>query len=193
MGVDWLLAGLGNPGEEYAHTRHNVGFWCVRDLAATVGAPWGREARFKAELAQGLFAGQRLVLCQPQDFMNRSGGPVQAVAAFYKIPPERIVVVHDDLDLLPGVARLKFGGGNGGHNGLRDLDRALGTNAYWRLRLGIGHPGHKDRVVAYVLGKPEPEDRGQIDAAIHRALSVLPDFLQGRVDVAQQRLHSLES
>lgn len=193
MAVDWLLAGLGNPGTEYAHTRHNVGFWFVRAVAEKAGSPWLREARFKAELAHGSASGQRLVLCQPQDFMNRSGGPIQAIAAFYRIPPERILVAHDDLDLPPGTARLKFGGGHGGHNGLRDLDRALGTAAYWRLRLGIGHPGHKDRVVAYVLGAPDRDDREQVDAAIHRALAVLPDFLQGRSDAAQQRLHTLES
>jgi len=193
MAVDWLLAGLGNPGAEYASTRHNAGFWFVQKLALDTHGTWAREGRFKAELAQSSLSGQGLVLCQPQDFMNRSGAPVQAVAAFYKIPPERILIAHDDLDLPPGIARLKFGGGHGGHNGLRDLDRALGTRDYWRLRLGIGHPGHKDRVVAYVLSAAGPDDRARIDDAIARALTVLPDFLHGRVDAAQQRLHSLES
>jgi PTH1 family peptidyl-tRNA hydrolase len=126
----------------------------------------------------------------PQDFMNRSGGPVQAMAAFYKVPAERILVMHDELDLPPGTARLKRGGGHGGHNGLRDLDRALGTRDYWRLRIGIGHPGHKDAVIPYVLSAPPPADKVLIDEAIERSLGVLPDFLCGRTDAAQKTLHS---
>jgi PTH1 family peptidyl-tRNA hydrolase len=148
------------------------------------------EKRWHCLAATARASGLELGLCMPQDFMNRSGGPVQAMAAFYKVPAERILVMHDELDLPPGAARLKRGGGHGGHNGLRDLDRALGTRDYWRLRIGIGHPGHKDAVIPYVLSAPPPADKTLISEAIERSLGVLPDFLCGRTDAAQKTLHS---
>ncbi|ACH84025.1 MULTISPECIES: aminoacyl-tRNA hydrolase [Acidithiobacillus] len=188
--MDWLLAGLGNPGAEYARTRHNAGFWTLQTLADRVGASLRMEKRWHCLAATARASGLELGLCMPQDFMNRSGGPVQAMAAFYKVAAERILVMHDELDLPPGAARLKRGGGHGGHNGLRDLDRALGTRDYWRLRIGIGHPGHKDAVIPYVLSAPPPADKTLIDEAIERSLGVLPDFLCGRTDAAQKSLHS---
>ncbi|WP_437557830.1 aminoacyl-tRNA hydrolase [Acidithiobacillus sulfuriphilus] len=188
--MDWLLVGLGNPGAEYLRTRHNAGFWFVRALAADSGVILRPERRWRCLAATWSTHGQDIGLCLPQEFMNRSGGAVQAMAAFHKIPAARILVVHDDLDLPVGIARFKLGGGHGGHNGLRDIDRALGSRAYWRLRIGIGHPGHKDAVVGYVLGVPGPAEKAAIDSAIAQALAVLPDFFAGRTDQAQLTLHS---
>ncbi len=188
--MDWLLAGLGNPGAEYARTRHNAGFWTLQTFAEKAGASLRMEKRWHCLAATTRESGLELGLCLPQAFMNRSGGPVQAMAAFYKVPTTRILVIHDELDLPPGTARLKFDGGHGGHNGLRDLDRVLGTRDYWRLRIGIGHPGHKDAVIHYVLGAPQASDKSLIDEAIDRSLAVLPDFLNGRSDAAQKTLHS---
>ncbi|MBU2737861.1 aminoacyl-tRNA hydrolase [Acidithiobacillus concretivorus] len=188
--MDWLLAGLGNPGAEYARTRHNAGFWALQTFAEKAGASLRLESRWHCLAATTQNSGQQLGLCLPQDFMNRSGAPVQAMAAFYKVPAARILVIHDELDLPPGTARLKWSGGHGGHNGLRDLDRALGTRDYWRLRLGIGHPGHKDAVINYVLGAASPTDKSAIDLAIEHSLAVLPEFLHGRSDAAQKTLHS---
>jgi PTH1 family peptidyl-tRNA hydrolase len=188
--VDWLIAGLGNPGAEYAKTRHNAGFCFVQALATQHAAPWRLEKSRKAEWARIQRSGLDLLLLQPQDFMNRSGAPVQQAAAFYRIPPARILVVHDELDLAPGIARFKWAGGHGGHNGLRDIDRALGTRDYWRLRIGIGHPGHKDRVVDYVLGRPTATEDIEIHRAISRSLAVLEDFLGGKQDAAMKTLHS---
>lgn len=188
--MDWLIAGLGNPGPDYAKTRHNAGFCFVQELVQRHQASWRLEKAWKTELARFAIGGHDLVVLQPQDFMNRSGAPVQAAAAFFKISPARILVVHDELDLPPGVARFKWSGGHGGHNGLRDLDRALGTRDYWRLRIGIGHPGHKDRVVGYVLARPGATEEAEIHAAIDRSLGVLDDFLAGRADAAMKTLHS---
>lgn len=188
--MDWLIAGLGNPGPDYAKTRHNAGFCFVQELASRYRTSWRLERPWKTELARIQEPGKDVLLLQPQDFMNRSGGPVQSVAAFYRIPPARILIVHDELDLPAGVARFKWAGGHGGHNGLRDLDRALGTRDYWRLRIGIGHPGHKDRVVDYVLARPTAGEEGDIHAAIERSLSVLDDFLAGRQESAMKTLHS---
>ena len=188
--MDWLLAGLGNPGADYARTRHNAGFWTLQTLADRAGASLRMERRWRCLATRLHEQGLELGLCLPQDFMNRSGGPVRSMAAFYKVPVERILVIHDELDLPPGTARLKWGGGHGGHNGLRDLDRVFGTRDYWRLRIGIGHPGHKDAVIGYVLGIPTVTEKTRIDAAIARSLAVLPDFLNGRTDAAQKTLHS---
>ncbi|MBE7563818.1 aminoacyl-tRNA hydrolase [Acidithiobacillus sp. HP-6] len=188
--MDWLLAGLGNPGAEYARTRHNAGFWALQTFAEKAGASLRLESRWHCLAATTQNSGQQLGLCLPQDFMNRSGAPVQSMAAFYKVPAARILVIHDELDLPPGTARLKWSGGHGGHNGLRDLDRALGTRDYWRLRLGIGHPGHKNAVINYVLGVPSAMDKSAIDLAIEHSLAVLPEFLDGRSDAAQKTLHS---
>ncbi len=191
--MDWLVAGLGNPGQEYARTRHNAGFWLLEQWADSLGLKWQMEKSWKAKVSRFRVDGLDVGLCLPQDYMNRSGGPVRAMTAFHKIPPAQLLVVHDDLDLPPGTARLKWSGGHGGHNGLRDLDRALGTRDYWRLRIGIGHPGHREQVTGYVLSPPSPEQAGQIRLAMERSLAVLPGFLAGLPDSAQKILHTQES
>ncbi len=181
-----LIAGLGNPGARYQATRHNAGFWFVEALAARRGAVFKAASRYHGEVAE-LDGGW---LIKPGTFMNRSGQSVAALAGFYKIPLARILVVHDELDLPPGTARLKQGGGHGGHNGLRSLMADLGSGDFWRLRLGIGHPGHKDMVSDYVLSKPSQEDRELIEAAIARALGVMPELAAGEPQAAMHKLHS---
>lgn len=186
-----LIAGLGNPGAEHQGDRHNAGFWFVDALARRGHSTLKNEARFHGEVARLAIDGRDCWVIKPTTFMNRSGQAVAALAGFYKIPPEQILVVHDELDLAPGTARLKFGGGHGGHNGLRDLGARLGT-MYQRLRIGIGHPGHKDMVTDYVLGRPAKAERVLIDDAIAAALDVLPLLLDGEVGRAMNQLHSRE-
>ncbi|MCE5388216.1 MAG: aminoacyl-tRNA hydrolase [Acidithiobacillus sp.] len=188
--MDWLIAGLGNPGPEYAKTRHNAGFCFVQRLADQGGARWHLEKSWHLLAARMRQGPHDLLLVMPQDYMNRSGGPVQAALAYYQLPPSKLLVVHDDLDLPVGVARLKWSGGHGGHNGLRDLDRALGTRDYWRLRLGIGHPGRKEEVVGYVLARHTSSEQAAMAQAMENSQKVLDDFLQGRVEAAMQTLHS---
>lgn len=183
-----LIVGLGNPGARYQATRHNAGFWFVEAYAAKHGAGWKAAARYHGDVAE---AGGAWLL-KPATFMNVSGRAVAALAGFYKIPVAQILVVHDELDLPPGVARLKQGGGHGGHNGLRSTIAELGGADFWRLRIGIGHPGHKDLVTDYVLTKPAAEDRERIESAIARALEVMPELRQGELQRAIHRLHSGE-
>lgn len=174
----WLIAGLGNPGGGYAGNRHNVGFMLADALARRYGFP-AFSSKHQSQLAQGEIAGEKIFLCKPQTFMNLSGGAVAAVAKFHKIPPEQVLVLHDELDLPLGKVRIKQGGGHGGHNGLRDIDRHLGQN-YWRMRIGIGHPGHKDVVHSYVLsdfGKQENTTLEPLLAALSDQLPLF--FLQG--------------
>ncbi|HMI37554.1 MAG TPA: aminoacyl-tRNA hydrolase, partial [Steroidobacteraceae bacterium] len=147
-----LIVGLGNPGAEYARTRHNAGFWFVDELARTDGAAWRRESRHQAEVARVRIADCELWLMKPTTFMNRSGAAVQSLAAFQRLEPGQILVAHDEIDLLPGVARIKQGGGHGGHNGVRDVIAHLGPD-FWRLRIGVGHPGSKDQVIDAVLDR----------------------------------------
>lgn len=182
-----LVVGLGNPGPQYAPTRHNVGFWFVDDLDGR--EPFRPDRRSDSELASCSAGGQRVLLQKPQSFMNRSGLPVRQVVDFHKLPVESVLIVHDDLDLEPGVVRLKRGGGHGGHNGLRDLIRHLGAN-FARLRVGIGHPGHRDAVVGYVLAAPRHEERALIDAALRDARATLDDLAAGEWDRAVRRLHT---
>ncbi len=182
-----LIAGLGNPGTSYARTRHNVGFWFIDTLSARTHTPLRREAKFQGEV--GRLPGGCWLL-KPLTFMNRSGASVAAMARFYRLPPEALLVVHDDLDLPPGTARLKRDGGHGGHRGLMDIIAHLSDQGFYRLRLGIGHPGHKAQVVDYVLSPPPPEEREAILAAIDRALDTLPLILQGAWEKAMHRLHS---
>jgi PTH1 family peptidyl-tRNA hydrolase len=146
-----LIVGLGNPGSDYAETRHNAGFWFCERLAHELGASFARESRYHGHVARARVGGQDIWLLMPQTFMNRSGQAVQALSHFYRIEPAAMLVVHDELDIPPGQMRLKFGGGLGGHNGLKDITAHLGTQDYWRLRIGIGHPGDRDEVVDYVL------------------------------------------
>jgi len=190
MAVIQLVAGLGNPGAKYEQTRHNAGFWFVEAVARGCNTQFRLESRYKSELARCSIAGNDCRLQKPMDFMNRSGLPVAAVAAFYQVPREGILVVHDDLDLPPGTVRLKQGGGHGGHNGLRDLIPHLGGNDFLRLRIGIGHPGHRDDVVGYVLNAPSREERAAIDGAIDAAVRVLPQVIAGNIGAAMKALHT---
>jgi PTH1 family peptidyl-tRNA hydrolase len=185
-----LIAGLGNPGAKYEQTRHNAGFWFVDEVARRYGARLRAESRFASEIAECRIEGHECRLQKPQDFMNRSGRPVAALAAFYRIPRPAILVVHDDLDLPPGTARLKQDGGHGGHNGLRDLIPSLGGNDFLRLRIGIGHPGHRDDVVGYVLKPALRDERAVIDTAIDAALAVLPEIMAGDIEAAMKTLHT---
>ena len=184
-----LVVGLGNPGEEYARTRHNAGYWFVERLAAQASAPWKRDSRHQCEVSRAGVGGVDLRLQKPTTFMNRSGAAVQSLAAFHRVAPAEILVVHDEIDLPPGTARLKFGGGHGGHNGLRDVIACLGAE-FWRLRLGVGHPGHRDQVVDAVLSRASRDEQGLIDAALERALDVLPQFVGGQQQQAMHQLHS---
>lgn len=184
-----LIVGLGNPGEEYARTRHNAGFWLLDVLAACHGGRFRMERKFNAEVAMLSIAGNDVRLLKPATFMNRSGQPIQAAATYLKIPPECILVAHDDLDLPPGVARLKHGGGAGGHNGLKDAIAHLGP-AFWRLRLGIGHPGNRAEVIDYVLNRASREEEALIRGAVEDAAEVIPVLLGSGDQPAMLRLHS---
>ena len=184
-----LIVGLGNPGQEYARTRHNAGWWFVDALAARAHGNWRADARAHTELARVDIAGTELWLLKPTSFMNRSGAPVAAVANYYRIEPADVLVAHDDIDLPPGTARLKQGGGHGGHNGLRDVIAHVGPD-FWRLRLGVGHPGSKDLVLDAVLDRPTQAEQQQIDAAMTRALDIVPELLRAGAQKAMLSLHS---
>ncbi|OJU89828.1 MAG: aminoacyl-tRNA hydrolase [Burkholderiales bacterium 66-5] len=185
-----LFVGLGNPGPEYEATRHNVGFWWVDQLARQLKLHLMPERGYFGLVARANVQGKPVWLLQPQTFMNTSGKSVAALARFYKIAPEEILVVHDELDFSPGQVRLKRGGSHGGHNGLRDIHAQLGSSDYWRLRLGIGHPGTKAEVIHWVLGRPAPDDRRQIEGAMDHALTALPELLEGAMDKATQRINT---
>jgi len=185
-----LVVGLGNPGAKYEQTRHNAGFWFVDEVARQYNTRFKSESRYKSEVARCSIAGNDCRLQKPLDFMNRSGLPVASLAGFYQIPRSSILIVHDDLDLSPGTVKLKKGGGHGGHNGLRDLIPHLGGNDFLRLRIGIGHPGHRDDVVGYVLKDASRDDRTTIDQAIDEAVKVLPDIIAGHLDKAMKELHT---
>jgi PTH1 family peptidyl-tRNA hydrolase len=189
-----LIVGLGNPGREYESTRHNAGATFVMQLAANLRASWQEEKKFYGLTAQVVINNQPLRLLLPLTYMNRSGQSVGAVANFYKISPENMLVAHDELDLLPGTARLKLGGGHGGHNGLRDIISALGNNnTFTRLRIGIGHPGNAKMVADYVLKKAPTIEYEQTEDSIVRALNVLPDVVTGNLDKAMLQLHSIKN
>lgn len=189
-----LIAGLGNPGSEYRGTRHNAGADFVAALARQCGITLQDESRFFGLTGRVTLSGHDLRLLIPSTFMNRSGQAVAAMASFFKIEPEQILIAHDELDIPPGCARFKRGGGHGGHNGLRDIIPSLGNNAdFHRLRVGIGHPGHASRVTGYVLGAPPPADRERIDACIDEAMAALPLLLDGDSTKAMTRLHSFSA
>ena len=195
-----LIVGLGNPGDEYEDTRHNAGFWLVDRLARFGGANLRAESRHHGLVARCLLWGHETWLLEPQTYMNRSGQAVGTLAKFYKITAADILVVHDELDLAPGTARLKRGGGAGGHNGLKDISVHLGTQDYWRLRIGIGHPRDlrpagapaqvKDDVANYVLKPPRREERAAIDASLERCIDVMPLILENKLETAMLKLHS---
>ena len=186
-----ILVGLGNPGLKYEQTRHNAGFWLVERFAAQSRVSLRKDAKFQALVGRHDGTGTWLVL--PQGYMNTSGRPVQMLAAFFKIPPSEIVVAHDELDFPPGTIRLKQGGGVAGHNGLKDISARLGTHDYWRLRIGIGHPGARDLVTHYLLNShPTKDERATIDAAVERALDVIPLMMAGDFQTAMLKLHTQE-
>jgi len=184
-----LIVGLGNPGPEHSETRHNAGFWFVDSLASEYSLSFRSESKFNAEICRIQTAEIDCWLCKPMTFMNRSGFSVQAMSSFYKISVEEILVAHDELDLDPGVARLKKAGGHGGHNGLRDMIAQMGNKSFTRLRLGIGHPGSADQVTSYVLGRPSQEDRQLIEIAIKESVDVMPLVLAGDEQKAMNGLH----
>jgi PTH1 family peptidyl-tRNA hydrolase len=183
-----LVVGLGNPGKEHERQRHNAGFWLVERFAAASGVMLRKEAKYQAMVGRHAASGAWLLL--PQTYMNASGRSVYMLAGFFRMAPEEILVVHDELDFPPGVAKLKQGGGIAGHNGLRDISQRLGSHDYWRLRIGIGHPGDKDQVHDYVLQKPSAEERSAIDETIAAALEVVPLCLAGDLQGAMHKLHT---
>jgi PTH1 family peptidyl-tRNA hydrolase len=184
-----LIVGLGNPGEEYARTRHNAGFGFVEELARRHGGTFRLEPRHHGELARIKLGAADLWLLKPMSFMNHSGSAVHSVATFYKAPASEVLVAYDELDLPPGVARLREGGGSGGHNGMRDVIAQLGQD-FWRLRLGIGHPGSRDKVLGYVLSRPSTEDDILIRQSIADAADVMPLLLAEGPQQAMHRLHT---
>ncbi|MDD3936821.1 aminoacyl-tRNA hydrolase [Rhodoferax sp.] len=185
-----LFVGLGNPGPEYEQTRHNAGFWWLDALARELKLNLTADKSYHGLVARTSIQGQSVWLLAPQTFMNLSGKSVAALANFFKIPPQEILVAHDDLDIVPGEAKLKLGGSHAGHNGLRDIHAQLGTDQYWHLRLGIGHPGNRAEVLHWVLKKPVLDHRIAIDQAIDRTLKALPQFLTGDMEQATRLVHT---
>ena len=193
MSVIKLIIGLGNPGQEYHRTRHNVGFDFVDEMARLNGFTLASQSKFFGEVGQGLLENRMLRFAKPMTFMNLSGKSVQSLANFYNINPEEILVVHDELDLPPGTIRFKTGGGHGGHNGLRDIIDKLGNEkGFHRLRIGIGHPGHKSKVHGYVLKRAQSDDQVSIDRSIEAGIKHLPLMLKGDFQNLMQSLHSTQ-
>ena len=184
-----LIAGLGNPGPGYKGTRHNAGFWFIDELSQHYSLDFKLESRFKGEVANAKIKGLPIRVLRPVTFMNESGQSVASLMRYFAIEPDSLLVVHDDLDLEPGVARLKEGGGHGGHNGLRDLSRHLDSNDFVRLRLGIGHPGHPDDVTDYVLHAPPANERLAILGAVSRAVALIEPMINGDHAVVMNELH----
>lgn len=184
-----LIVGLGNPGAKYEATRHNVGFWFVENLARSKGASFRNENKFRGEVCSLNLDGHSLWLLKPLTYMNHSGQAVRALAQFYKIPVEAILVVHDELDIPPGALRVKQGGGHGGHNGLRDIIAHMGKE-FVRLRIGIGHPGDSRDVTNYVLGRAGAADQADIENALDDAVCYLPLIIQGEMQKAMNHLHA---
>ncbi len=185
-----LIVGLGNPGSEHARTRHNAGFWFIDALAEKAGARFGLESKLHGETAKVQIDGQSVWLLKPATYMNASGRSVAAALRYWKIEPDQCLLAHDELDLPAGAARLKFDGGHGGQNGLRDSIAHLGHGKFHRLRIGIGHPGHKDKVTPWVLGRPGRDDEAAILRAIDDALGVMPLAVRGDFSEAMKRLHT---
>ena len=184
-----LIVGLGNPGRQYDKTRHNAGFWFVDELARRYSSNFKLESRFSGEVSKANIEGHTVWLLKPTTFMNKSGLATRQLASFYKIPVENILVAHDELDLSPGIARLKSSGGHGGHNGLRDLHAHM-TKEYWRLRLGVGHPGDRNKVVDYVLSQPSKNDEIEISRGIDRSADCIKMILDGDMQKAMNQLHT---
>ena len=185
-----LFVGLGNPGTEYEDTRHNAGFWWIDALARDLNVNLVPDKSYFAKVARTQIKGQTVWLLEPQTFMNLSGKSVGALAKFFKIAPKEILVAHDELDVVPGEAKLKFGGSHAGHNGLRDIHAQLGTGDYWRLRLGIGHPGVKAEVINWVLKKPLAAQRDLIQESISRSVKAADMLMQGDMEKAMVQIHT---
>lgn len=185
-----LFVGLGNPGSEYESTRHNAGFWWIDALARELKVSLSADKAYQARMARTSVQGQTVWLLEPQTFMNLSGKSVAALSRFFKIRPEEILVAHDELDLPPGQVKLKFGGGHAGQNGLRDIHAQLGTGDYWRLRIGIGHPGVKSEVSNWVLGKPMADQRSAMEEAVARSVKAWPLLQAGDMEKAMQAVHT---
>lgn len=185
-----LFVGLGNPGLDYAATRHNAGFWWIDELARELKVSLSMDKSCHGYVARTTVGAQTIWLLQPQTFMNLSGKSVAGLARFFKIAPEEILVAHDELDITPGDVKLKLGGSHAGHNGLRDIHAQLGSANYWRLRIGVGHPGVKAEVINWVLKKPSMEQRQLIDEGIARSLKAVPDMIKGDMDKATMVVHT---
>jgi len=186
-----LICALGNPGDQYAQTRHNAGFWFLGKLSSAESFGLSLNSRFKSLVGDFRHKTQVVRVIAPQTYMNKSGEALVPFAKFYQVTPEEILVVHDEIDLLPGITRFKTGGGHGGHNGLRDIVRLLGSKDFHRLRVGVGHPGDKSKVVSYVLNRPGPAEAQLIDASLDKALTVLPQILEGDFAAAMNELHTV--
>jgi PTH1 family peptidyl-tRNA hydrolase len=185
-----LFVGLGNPGPEYEQTRHNAGFWWLEDLARELKLTLTLDKSYFGLVARTTVKGESVWLLEPRTFMNLSGKSVAALARFFKIKPEEILVAHDELDIVPGQLKLKFGGSHAGHNGLRDIHAQLGSGDYWRLRIGVGHPGVKSEVINWVLKKPSQEHRASIEEAMVRSLQAVPALLAGEMEKATMLIHT---
>lgn len=185
-----LVIGLRNPGAAYEHTRHNAGGWFVEALTRHYNATFKTDKKLQGEIAHLEINEMPCKTFLPLTFMNHSGQPTQAVSQFYRLKPHEILIVHDDLDLPPGRIKIKTGGGHGGHNGLRDIILQLGSSDFHRLRIGIGHPGHRDLVLNFVLGKPSVQDRALIDESIERGIAIIPAALTGNIAQAMNLLHA---
>ena len=190
MANPFVFIGLGNPGQKYAETRHNAGFWFLDRLASQSEAVFRPQARLAVESAKAVLHGQECILVKPATFMNNSGQAVRAVLDYFKVPANRLLIAYDELDLPPGVARLKLGGGHGGHNGLRDVFRHTQDHEFLRLRIGIGHPGAKELVTPYVLSRPRREEQILIAHSISKAEAVMGDVMSGNLATAQTELHT---
>ena len=195
MSEIFLIIGLGNPGSKYSQTRHNAGFWFLetfhKECCAKAGDPRFRlQAKVSADIYRGRIHGKDCILAKPVVFMNHSGQAVRALVDYYKVTTDRLLIAYDDLDLPPGTARLRNGGGHGGHNGMRDIFRHLDNTGFLRLRIGIGHPGFKDAVTGYVLSRPPADQEQQIMHSIGDAIAVMPDLLAGNVSKATKDLHT---
>ena len=185
-----LIVGLGNPGAEHARTRHNAGFWFIDALAEKLGVRFGLESKLHGETAKAHIGGATVWLLKPATFMNLSGRSVAAALRYWKIEPEECLLAHDELDLDTGTARLKFDGGHGGQNGLRDTMQHLGHGRFHRLRIGIGHPGHKDKVTPWVLGRPGRDDEAAMLRAVEESIDVIPLAVAGEFNEAMKLLHT---
>jgi PTH1 family peptidyl-tRNA hydrolase len=185
-----VIIGLGNPGPEYADTRHNVGFWFVDELLSLHKGEFNRDKKFQGDLARLSLDDIDCRVLKPQAFMNHSGRSVKAITDYFNFTPEEIIIAHDEIDLPPGIIRLKKGGGHGGHNGLRDVIEVTGFSDFLRLRIGVGHPGFKDEVTDYVLGRPSADDKHEIDNSIKRAIEIMPMIFRGEMNKAMTILNA---